>query len=159
MRCQLCLFQPSHCDNRFFIELYSFRGVRHHSAELTCVATRHTFPEQHKVRRLLLQKVVHPNDVVSSKSIFQGAFERMTKDMTASGPTTMKIMVVAPPDGKSSLLAPDISVRRPSWIVVRKTNVEESPVAVQGTAPLRQSKSVPICGWESGVVAPSSSWF
>ena len=61
-----------------FIELYSFRGVRHHSAELTCVATRHTFPEQHKVLRLLLQKVVHPNDVVSSKSTFQGAFERMT---------------------------------------------------------------------------------
>ena len=57
-----------------FIELNSFRGVRHHSAELTCVATRHTFSEQHKVRRLLLQKVVHPNDVVSSKSIFQGAF-------------------------------------------------------------------------------------
>ena len=89
--------------------------------------------------------------------IFQRAFERTTKDMTASGPTTVKIMVVAPPNGKSSLLAPDISVRPPSWIVDRKTNAEELPVAVQGTAPLRQSKSVPVCGCESGVVAPSSS--
>ena len=31
--------------------------------------------------------------------MFQWAFERTTKDMAASGPTTMKIMVVSPPDG------------------------------------------------------------
>ena len=39
----------------------------------------------------------------------------------------------------------DRSVRRPSWIVDRKTSVEESPVAVHGTAPLCQCMSVPIC--------------
>ena len=74
------------------------------------MATRHTFPEQHKVLRLLLQKVVHPNDVLSSTSIFQVAIERMTKDMTASASTTLKIRVVAPPDGEFSLMAPNASI-------------------------------------------------
>ena len=31
--------------------------------------------------------------------MFQGAFERMTKDKTVTDPSTMKIKVVAPPDG------------------------------------------------------------
>ena len=31
--------------------------------------------------------------------MFQEVYERMTKDMTASAPSALKIMVVAPPDG------------------------------------------------------------
>ena len=42
-----------------------------------------------------------PNVVLSSgTNMFQGAFERMTKDTTVTAPSTMKIRVVAPPDGK-----------------------------------------------------------
>ena len=35
----------------------------------------------------------------SGTHMFQEVYERMTKDMTASAPCTLKIMVVAPPDG------------------------------------------------------------
>ena len=41
-----------------------------------------------------------PNEVLSSgTNMFQGAFERMTKDTTVTAPSTMKVKVVAPPDG------------------------------------------------------------
>ena len=41
-----------------------------------------------------------PNEVLSiGTNMFQGAFERMTKDTTVTAPSTMKIKVVAPPDG------------------------------------------------------------
>ena len=35
----------------------------------------------------------------SGTHMFQEVYERMTKDMTASAPSALKIMVVAPPDG------------------------------------------------------------
>ena len=42
-----------------------------------------------------------PNEVLSSgTNLFQWVFERMTKDTTLTAPSTMKIMVVAPPNGK-----------------------------------------------------------
>ena len=45
-----------------------------------------------------------PNEVLlSGTNVSQGAFERMTKDTTATAPSTMKIKVVAPPVGTSSL--------------------------------------------------------
>ena len=76
----------------------------------------------------------------------------MTKDTTASAPSTMKIKVVAPSHGNIFTVGAerfhrsvaDRGVRRPSQMVDGKTSVEESPVAVQGTVPLGQCKSVPI---------------
>ena len=125
--------------------LNSFRGVRYHSAELTCEpvwakvrqryfddeacdpfcavqalrltltslplqgATRHTFPEQHKVQRLHPQVIVRRMMCCQARASSKWP-ERMTKDMTASASTTLKIMVVASPDGESSLLAPNASI-------------------------------------------------
>ena len=42
----------------------------------------------------VMKRRLHPQRVVRHV-VFQGALERMTKDMTASAPTTMKIIVVA----------------------------------------------------------------
>ena len=89
----------------------------------------------------------HPQEFVRRVMCCQ--VERMTKDMTAAAPSTLKIMVVAPPDGNIFTVGPkrfhcaevlccsgvDRGVRRPSWMVDGKTSAEESPVAVQGTAP------------------------
>ena len=97
-----------------------------------------------------------PNVVLSSgTNMFQGAFERMMKDTTLTAPSTMKIKVVAPPDGNiftvgakrfhcAEVLPAEVSAV-PVGLLVGETSLEESPVAVHGTAPLCQCKSVPIC--------------
>ena len=69
--------------------------------------SRHTIPERHKVQRFASAANCSPNEVLPSTNIFQQAFERMTKDMTASAPSTLKFMVVAPLDGRSPPLAPN----------------------------------------------------
>ena len=83
--------------------------------------------------------------------MFQESFQRMSKDTTATAPSTMKVKVVAPPGGNNFCWrqtlplrksVADRSVRRPRWMVDGNASVEESPFAAQGTAPLRQFKSV-----------------
>ena len=58
------------------------------------------FPEQYKVRRLHQQEIVRRMSCCQAARICsKGLFERMTRDTTVTAPSTMKFMVVAPPDG------------------------------------------------------------
>ena len=61
----------------------------------------------------------------------------MSKDTTATAPSTMKIKVVAPPDGNNFCWRQTLPlrksvanrrVRRPRWMVDGNTSVEESPL-------------------------------
>ena len=51
-----------------------------------------------------------PSGVLSSTSIFQGDFERMTKDTTVTAPSTIKIKWLLHRMETSSLLAPNASI-------------------------------------------------
>ena len=58
------------------------------------------FPEQYKVRRSHQQEIVRRMSCCQAARICsKGLFERMTRDTTVTAPSTMKFMVVAPPDG------------------------------------------------------------
>eukprot|EP00446_Apocalathium_sp_SHHI-4_P003435 CAMPEP_0177178656 /NCGR_PEP_ID=MMETSP0367-20130122/14442_1 /TAXON_ID=447022 ORGANISM="Scrippsiella hangoei-like, Strain SHHI-4" /NCGR_SAMPLE_ID=MMETSP0367 /ASSEMBLY_ACC=CAM_ASM_000362 /LENGTH=117 /DNA_ID=CAMNT_0018625323 /DNA_START=41 /DNA_END=391 /DNA_ORIENTATION=- len=91
-----------------------------------------------------IRKDLYANIVLSGgTTMFTGIGERMTKELTALAPSTMKIKVVAPPERKYSVwiggsILSSLSTFQQMWI--SKGEYDESgPTIVQGSASERRS--------------------
>ena len=85
-----------------------------------------------------------PNEVLSSSTnMFKGDFERMTKETTVTAPSTIKVKVVAPPDGNIFTFG----AKRFHCAEVLPTEVLAVPVAllIRRAVLKSQCKSVPKC--------------